>query len=109
MPWMRDSRGGSFMTGTRAAGPPPGPAPTLTSLSPDYIHLGAPTTVVVTGTGFSRWSKVWADEAAQNTTYVSPTELTYWAQADQVGSQTITVHDPNGTSEAIELQVEDNT
>jgi hypothetical protein len=79
--------------------------PVLESLAPSSIVAGAgPTPVTVTGTGFVPASTVWADEEAQVTTYVSDTELDYDAQADQAGTQTITVRDA-GTSNAIELTV----
>jgi hypothetical protein len=104
MPWMKDRSGRAFKTGT-GGGPRPGPAPTLTSLAPPSVVVATPTLVTLTGTGFSAWSKVWADEEAQVTTFVNPTTLTYHAEADQEGSQTITVHDPNGVSNAVELDV----
>jgi hypothetical protein len=86
------------------------PTPTLTALDPASIVAGDPPVVVtLTGTNFTPLSKVWADEEAQATTYVDATTLAYNAQADMVGSQTITVHNEPEVSNAIELEVTDGT
>jgi hypothetical protein len=73
--------------------PTPPAAATLTTITPDTIVAGpaGKTLVVVAGTGFTGGSKVYADEAQQITTFVSDTELTYQAEADQAGTQDITV------------------
>jgi hypothetical protein len=85
-------------------GPPE--APVLDALDPDTITVGPPPTpLVITGSNFNANSKVWADEEAQLTTFVSDTELTYNAEADREGTQTITVRHGGLSSDAIELTV----
>lgn len=99
MPWAKDSKGALFKTG----GVPL--TPVLTGLVPASIASGAPTPVTVSGSSFMPGSRVWADEEAQATTYVNPTTLRYNAEADQAGSQTITVRTGSKTSAPIELTV----
>jgi IPT/TIG domain len=87
---------------------PSPPAPlTLASLNPTSITAAAaPELVTLTGTGFTSASRVWADEEEQITTHVSSTELTYMAQGDDEGSQTITVRRGAEVSNSIELTVD---
>jgi hypothetical protein len=86
--------------------PPDTPA-VLSALNPTSITAGDPPVLItVTGSGFTASSVVWADEEAQFTTFVSDTELTYNAQADQAGTQTITVQHRGMSSNAIELTVD---
>lgn len=99
MPWAKDSKGNLFKTGGAL------PTPVLSGLVPASIASGAPTPMTVSGSGFAPASKVWADEEAQITSYVNPTTLRYTAEADQAGTQTITVRTGSKTSAAIELTV----
>ena len=85
--------------------PPPDEAAVLDALNPTSIAAGTPTDIAVMGSGFASMSKVWADEEQQITTFRAPTMLTYVAQADQAGTQTITVRHGELTSNAIELPV----
>ena len=82
-----------------------GTPPTLTTLAPASIVVATPTPLVVTGTGFKSNAKVWADEEQQLTTYVNSTTLHYTAQADQTGTQDITVHNGSLISNAKVLTV----
>lgn len=78
----------------------------LTGLVPPSIEAGGTGDLVtVSGTGFRPACRVWADEAAQLTTYVNDRTLTYMAQAAAAGSQTITVRDGAAVSNALELAV----
>jgi hypothetical protein len=88
-------------------GYPPPPEPVvLAGLAPASIVAGVgPVPVTVTGSGFTPAATVWADEESQTTTVVSGTELGYNAQADQAGSQTITVRDGATVSNSVELTV----
>jgi hypothetical protein len=88
---------------TRLYAPPP--TPVVTTLAPNSIVVATPTAVVVTGTGFTPSSFVWADEEEQATTYISPTQLDYSAEADQVGTQDITVQTRGVASNAVVLTV----
>lgn len=81
------------------------PTPAVTAVNPASVVVNTPTVVTITGTGFTPASRVWADEEGQSTTYVSSTTLRYTAEADQVGSQTITVHNGSEVSAGRELTV----
>lgn len=80
-------------------------APVLTTLAPATIAAGAPVPVTITGTGFAGYSVVWVDEVAYPGTLVSPTSMTFNAQASSAGSQTITVRNGPEVSNAVELAV----
>ncbi len=55
---------------------PPNPVPTIASISPQPISVGAPNTdITITGTGFVPDSVVWWYNVALPTDYVSPTSL----------------------------------
>jgi hypothetical protein len=83
------------------------PDPELTSLAPASIAAGTPTEVTITGTGFvDGVTQVIIDSITRETTFVSDTELTYWAQASSPGALTVKVR--NGVEEysnGIELTV----
>jgi hypothetical protein len=83
------------------------PDPELTSLAPASIVAGTPTEVTITGTGFvDGVTTVIIDSITRETTFVSDTSLTYWAQASSPGTQTVKVR--NGGEEysnGIELTV----
>jgi hypothetical protein len=80
--------------------------PTLTSLAPATINVDEPTPVVITGTGFSHNSRVWADEGEQITTFIDATHLRYMAQANSSGAQDITVRNGALVSNSLSLDVQ---
>jgi hypothetical protein len=80
--------------------------PSIASLAPSSIVIATPTTVTVTGTNFdASRSVVWVDGVAQATTYISATSVSYQAEGDQVGSQTVVVHNGSRISNPVELTV----
>jgi trimeric autotransporter adhesin len=81
----------------------PPETPVVSALNPTSITLGTPTEVTLTGTGFGRTSVVWADEEPQQTQHLENGNLVYQAEADSVGSQTITVRNGSLVSNEIEL------
>jgi hypothetical protein len=89
-------------------GPPVPPVvPVISNLTPNTIVAGDPAvTVTVTGLNFLQSSVVWADEEAQTTTYISAGSLSYQAQADQEGTQDITVRQGAEVSNSVALTVE---
>ncbi|GAB3869370.1 hypothetical protein GCM10028824_16220 [Hymenobacter segetis] len=91
---------------------PDNPAPTISSLSPNSVTVGAAAqTLTVNGTNFIASSVVNFNSAARTTTYVSATQLTIQLTAgDQAtaGSYNVTVTNPapgGGTSAAATFTV----
>jgi len=85
---------------------PPTNPPTLTSLNPTSIVVDTPTLVTVTGTNFYSGSRIFASGTQQITHYISPTQLSYEALADQApGHSTVEVHNGTQISNSIDLQV----
>lgn len=86
------------------------PSPlTITSLSPATINAGSPAfTLTITGTSFSQSVVMW-NGIAQQTTFVSATQLTSQIPAANVatpGSATITVSDPTyGNSNSLAFTI----
>jgi uncharacterized protein (DUF1800 family) len=84
--------------------------PVLTSVTPTLIVIGNKFNLTLTGSGFIQGSVVNLGTQALTTTFVSPTELTATgtATAAQVGTQPVTVANPNpvaATSAPIYVQV----
>jgi IPT/TIG domain len=79
--------------------------PTLTSLNPTSIVMGTPTLVTVTGIEFTHSSKIRSAFTDQITTYISPTQLSFMAEADTVGHTTIEVANGELISNSIDLNV----
>ncbi|HEY6346621.1 MAG TPA: DUF1800 family protein [Bryobacteraceae bacterium] len=52
------------------------PLPVVTAVTPTTVNPGTPTTLTVTGSGFVNSSVIYFAGAAQQTTFVSPTQLT---------------------------------
>lgn len=68
------------------------PDPQITTLTPNTVSAAAgPTTVTVTGTNFDEDSVVEINQAAQTTTYVSPTSLTVSYDPTVAGTVQFTV------------------
>jgi hypothetical protein len=67
-------------------------APNLLLITPSTIVVNTPTPCTITGDGFVHNSKVFADEGEMPTSYYGPSNVTFTAQADSVGTQDITVH-----------------
>jgi hypothetical protein len=87
--------------------PEPPEPPVLDAIAPtSIVGDSTPYPITVTGSSFTSGSKVWADEEAQATTFVDETTLTYNAQADQAGTQTITVRTGSEVSNSVELTVD---
>jgi hypothetical protein len=89
------------------------PAPTLASLSPNALLVGANAfTLTVTGTNFVPESQVLWNGAARTTSYGSPTEVTATISATDVASAstaTVTVTNPTpggGTSAALPFAIQ---
>lgn len=79
------------------------PAPTITSLTPNTAPVGSPTLgVVITGTGFTAWSKVRSGNYPISSKYISPTQLQIYEKpwASVAGTVTIVVTDHNVDSNA---------
>jgi len=83
------------------------PTPSITSINPTSINLGA-LSLTVTGSNFLSGSEVLLAGVPLITTYVSATQLTATGTASTVGIFAITVSNPNpgqSTSNSINLQV----
>jgi hypothetical protein len=92
------------------------PAPLITATSPTTLLAGSdPTTVIVTGTGFSRGSTLQINGAAHAVTYVSATEIDVPLSATELassGSLTMVVTNAQpggGTSSAATVAVNNPT
>ncbi len=73
-----------------------GPDPSITTLTPSTVSAAAgPTTITVAGTNFEAGSVVEINQAAQATTYVSPTSLTISYDPPTAGTVQFTVRNPN--------------
>jgi hypothetical protein len=85
-----------------AAPPPPGPAPTITSLSPTSGPSTGGTSVSVKGTGFNGATNVlFGTVPASNFSVSSSTRITAVAPAETAGAHDVTVTTPNGTSPTV--------
>lgn len=72
------------------------PDPNITSLTPNTVSAAAgATTITVTGSNFAAGSVVEINQAAQPTTYVSPTSLTVSYDPTVAGTVTFTVRNVN--------------
>ena len=70
--------------------------PHIDTLSPSTVSAAAgPTTVTVAGTNFEAGSVVEINQAAQTTTFVSPTSLTVSYDPSVAGTVGFTVRNPN--------------
>jgi hypothetical protein len=78
---------------------PPGPAPTVTKVSPATGPVAGGTSVTITGTNFSGVTAVkFGATAASSFIVNSATSVTTIAPAEPVGKVDVTVTTPNGTS-----------
>lgn len=77
------------------APPPPGTAPTITTLAPATSVVGVLVTVTVTGTNFVSGSVIQSDGAALPTTFVSATSLTVTGTPLVDGTSQVTVRNPD--------------
>lgn len=87
---------------------PSGPAPTITSIDPTEATPPAAFTLHIHGTGYTPAVQVWADGAAQNTGYVSATQVdTAVDLSDEVGPRDadIWVNDVGGESNHVTFRV----
>jgi large repetitive protein len=85
-----------------AATAPPGPAPTITSLSPTSGPSTGGTSVAVKGTGFNGATQVrFGTVPASSFSVSSSTRITAVAPAEAAGAYDVTVTTANGTSSAV--------
>lgn len=71
----------------------PAAPPVISTLAPASISAAAgPTTITVTGTGFTAASVVHEGAATKATTFVSATQLTYSSDPATAGNLDVTVH-----------------
>ena len=78
-----------------------GPAPTVTSVSPNSGTTAGGTAVTITGTNFAAGATVtFGSTAATNVVVVSGTQITATTPAGSAGAVTVTVSNPGGQSGA---------
>src|SRR5581483_11259126 len=101
-----------FSPGTRADGVAFAVKPSLQSLTPGRVHIGAAVTLVVTGSNFAPGTVVLAGNTPLPTTFVSDTRLDAQVSAAllaEAGTLTIRVRNPKGEiSTAATLQIFDD-
>lgn len=107
---MVSCRGGSQTATTSSV--PSNPAPSVTSISPSVIAVGAPdSAITVTGANFISASEVELNGTALKTVFVSSTQLTATVPASSLangGSEQVAASNPSpggGTSAAVSLTV----
>jgi uncharacterized protein (TIGR03437 family) len=78
------------------------PLPVMTAITPNTINPGAPATLTVTGSGFVNGSVIYFAGAAQQTTFVSPTQLsttaTFPMPAGRLAAVKVTNPNPGGAT-----------